>query len=166
MQERVSVRLLFSERNPIMSDHQFDYKHTADHTSFTLDATRQNIEVVQDYVKDFLRKTHSNMRTLLELDMLVEEIFINIASYSYGKGHGTASIDLALNKDLDTLAITFRDRGVPYNPLMKPDPDVSAPIEDRPIGGLGIFLVQKYSDGMLYEYKNNENCLTIYKRLR
>ena len=74
-------------------------------------------------------------------------------------------MDLSLNDSKDTLSMTFRDTGVPYDPLRKESPDLSAPAEKRPIGGLGIFLVQKYSDTLSYEYVGNENCLTIGKKL-
>ena len=64
-----------------------------------------------------------------------------------------------------TVALTFLDKGMPYNPLQKEDPDVSLSAEDRPIGGLGIFLVKKTMDQMAYAYKFNQNILTIQKKI-
>ena len=97
--------------------------------------------------------------------MLVEEIFINIANYAYPNGTGTAAIDLALNDNNDTLTITFRDKGIPYNPLERTSPDITSPASARQIGGLGIFLVQKYSDQLSYSYEGGENRLTLHKVL-
>lgn len=72
---------------------------------------------------------------------------------------------ISLDEANNMLYLTFRDTGVPYDPLKKESPDLSAPAEKRPIGGLGIFLVQKYSDVLSYEYADNENRLTIGKKL-
>ncbi len=146
-----------------MDDRRFDKVHSGDNQSFTLDAVPSNFMIVQERVRDFLAPASCSMRTLLELDMLVEEIFINIASYAYGDKPGSASIDLSRSGSLFT--ITFRDKGIPYNPLAKDAPDLTSDASNRPVGGLGIFLVQKYSDDMSYEYKDNENRLTIHKTL-
>lgn len=131
----------------------------------TLEAVAKNFAAAQDQVHEFLESVPCSMRTLLELDMVVEEVFINIANYAYSDGIGTVTLVLALNENRDTLYLTFRDSGVPYDPLKKESPNLSAPAEERPIGGLGIFLVQEYSDSLSYEYKDGENRLTIVKKL-
>ena len=133
--------------------------------TFTLEAVPEKFALAQEKVRAFLEPFPCSMRTLLELDMVVEEVFINIANCAYEEGVGTVTMDLSLNDSKDTLSMTFRDTGVPYDPLRKESPDLSAPAEKRPIGGLGIFLVQKYSDTLSYEYVGNENCLTIGKKL-
>ena len=133
--------------------------------TFTLEAIPEKFAEAQEQVQAFLEPVHCNMRTLLGLDMVVEEIFINIASYAYNEHIGTVTLDLSLDEANNMLYLTFRDTGVPYDPLKKESPDLSAPAEKRPIGGLGIFLVQKYSDVLSYEYADNENRLTIGKKL-
>ena len=67
--------------------------------------------------------------------------------------------------DSQTAVITFIDHGVPYDPLAKDDPDVTLSITEREIGGLGIFMVKKSMDDMVYEYQNGQNILTIRKRI-
>ena len=129
------------------------------------DAVPENFAAVQDKVRDLLASFPCSMRTLLELDMIVEEIFINIANYAYENHNGVVRIDLTLNEDDRSLEMTFRDSGVPYDPLKKKSPDLSSPAEQRAIGGLGIYLVQKYSDSISYLYKDGENRLTIRKKL-
>lgn len=131
----------------------------------TLSAIAENFAVAQDQVHEFLESVPCSMRTLLELDMVVEEIFINIANYAYSDGIGTVTLVLSFSENKDTLYMTFRDSGVPYDPLKKESPNLSAPAAERPIGGLGIFLVQEYSDSLSYEYANGENRLTIVKKL-
>lgn len=133
--------------------------------TFILEAVPENFAAAQEQVRAFLAPCSCSMRTLLELDMLVEEIFINIASYAYPDKRGTAAIDLALNDKKDAITITFRDSGIPYNPLKKPSPDLSSPASARQIGGLGIFLVQKYADQLSYVYEDGENRLSLRKVL-
>ena len=134
-------------------------------SSFTLKALPTNFSVAQDMVREFLEPCSCKMRTLLELDMLIEEVFINIAHYAYPNGEGDATIELSLNDAKDTLCMTFRDKGIPYNPLLKESPDITSDANSRAIGGLGIFLVQKYADGLSYERKDNENRFTICKKI-
>lgn len=133
--------------------------------TFILEAVPENFAAAQEQVRAFLAPCSCSMRTLLDLDMLVEEIFINIASYAYPDKRGTAAIDLALNDKKDAITITFRDSGIPYNPLEKPSPDLSSPASARQIGGLGIFLVQKYADQLSYVYEDGENRLSLRKVL-
>ena len=134
--------------------------------TFTLEAIPAKFVEAQEKVQVFLEPVHCSMRTLLGLDMVVEEVFINIASYAYSDGVGTVTIDLSLNEAEDMLTLTFRDSGVPYDPLAKDSPNISALAEQRPIGGLGIFLIQEYSDTLSYEYADGENRLTIGKTLK
>ena len=65
----------------------------------------------------------------------------------------------------DLLCMIFRDSGVPFNPLERPDPDITLSAEDRSIGGLGIYLTKKYMDKIEYRYENDENILTIKKMI-
>ena len=97
--------------------------------------------------------------------MIVEEVFINIANYAYGKLTGKAWIDLSLDKDSHSLVMTFRDKGTPYNPLEKETPDISSPAEMRSIGGLGIFMVKKNMDEVGYAYENGQNVLTMRRKI-
>lgn len=133
--------------------------------TYVFEAIPERFEQAQQQVRAFLEPVGCSMRTIFELDMVVEEVFINIASYAYNEHIGTVTLDLTLDEAGNMLYLTFRDTGVPYDPLKKESPDLSAPAEQRPIGGLGIFLVQKYSDVLSYEYADNENRLTIGKKL-
>ena len=86
-----------------------------------------------------------------------EEIFVNIASYAYTDQDGLVNIEEEVGNN--TIEVTFADEGVAYNPLEKEDPDVTAPLPEREIGGLGIFMVKQMADEVKYRYENNMNYL-------
>ena len=63
------------------------------------------------------------------------------------------------------VTIIFKDNGIPYNPLARKDPDITLPLEERRIGGLGIYIVKKYMDNIDYAYENGMNVVTIKKNM-
>ena len=105
------------------------------------------------------------IKSKMQLDLAVEEIFVNIANYAYAPEIGKATVRVEVSGDPITVSITFIDRGVPYDPLKKADPDVTLSAAERDIGGLGIFLTKKMMDDISYEYKNGQNILTLKKTL-
>ena len=98
------------------------------------------------------------------LNLSLDELFTNIVSYGYDDG-GTHCIRLALTVDGGMLECVLRDDGKPFNPLDRPEPDLNLPADQRPIGGLGIFLVKKAMDEVAYRREGSENVLTLRKRL-
>ena len=105
-------------------------------------------------------------KTLMEIEIAVEEIFVNIASYAYPPGTGVVSVETDISSKPETLIARFIDNGIKYDPLEKDDPDTGLSVEDTPIGGLGIFITKESMDDVIYEYKDNKNILTIRKELR
>ena len=85
--------------------------------------------------------------------------------HAYGDGKGDMA--LAIGFDAATRDITFRmsDKGTPFDPLKKPDPDITLSAEAREIGGLGIFITKKTMDTVSYAYENGENILTMIKKI-
>ena len=131
----------------------------------TLDAELGNLDEVLAFVDSRLEELECPMKAQMQIDVAVEEIFVNIASYAYEGQPGSATIRMEVGQDPKSVAITFLDRGIPYNPVEKEDPDVSLPIEKRRIGGLGIYMVKKSMDEMLYERRDGYNILTIIKKI-
>ncbi|HBE15535.1 MAG TPA: hypothetical protein DCY72_04760 [Ruminococcaceae bacterium] len=129
-----------------------------------VDAQRDELEKVNDFIHQHLDDTGFPMKEYMQLDLAVEEIFVNIATYAYEDGKGTAEI--ILSKNNDSVSLTFIDQGVPYDPLAKPDPDTTLSASERQIGGLGIFLVKKVMDETFYEYKDGSNIFTMVKKLK
>jgi len=131
----------------------------------TLEAVKENITAVTMFVDEQLEALECSMKAQMQLDVAVDELFTNIASYAYPSGTGNATIRLDFDPADRMFSITFIDSGIPYNPLEKPDPDVTLSAEERSIGGLGIFLVKKTMDDMTYRYENNQNIVTIRKKI-
>ncbi len=124
----------------------------------------ENLPMVSAFIDEKLEAVGCSMKAQMQIDMAVEEIFVNIASYAYEGKEGAAEISFDIT-DEKKAVITFVDGGVPYDPLRKDDPDVTLSAEERQIGGLGIFMVKKTMDDMRYEYKEGKNRLTLVKSL-
>lgn len=130
-----------------------------------IQATKENLLEVSAFIEGYLESIDCPMKAMMQISVAVEEIFINIASYAYGEGSGMAEILIDHNQADNSVDITFMDRGVPYDPLAKEDPDITLPAEERTIGGLGIFMVKKSMDDLKYKYEDGKNVLTITKKL-
>ena len=126
-------------------------------------AQKDNLVQVLDFVNEQIAQFDCPKDILIQLDIAVEEIFVNIASYAYDPEMGPALIRTEIKNDPLRVCISFIDNGKPYDPLAKPDPDLSLPLMKRKKGGLGIFMVKKTMDDMTYEYKDGQNILTITK---
>jgi len=100
-----------------------------------------------------------------KIRLSIEEAVENIVRYAYEGGIGWLEAGTQLDKDSLLLTISLRDAGVPFNPLDKQDPDVSLSVEDRQIGGLGIFLCKQLMDSISYKYEDGCNILTMEKKL-
>ena len=131
----------------------------------TIEARLENLDQVLAFVDGQLEQLDCPPKIQIQIDVAVEEIFVNIASYAYTPSIGSATVRVEAEQDPPSVTVTFIDHGVPYNPLEKPDPDVTLSAEERQIGGLGIYMVKKSMDGMEYEYKDGQNILKIRKRL-
>lgn len=93
------------------------------------------------------------------VELAVEEAAVNVASYAYGGGPGT--IVLRLDHRPSELQVELEDRGVPFDPLAAPPPDLAVPLEQRRVGGLGIFLIRKVAKTVTYRREGDRNVLTI-----
>lgn len=130
-----------------------------------LPAVRDNWDKVYNFVKDFMVSLEISENVYTNLLIAVEEIFVNVSSYAYPNSTGNINISLEYNKLSRIITIVFKDLGVPFDPTRKSQPDIKASPEKRKIGGLGIYMVKKISDTMEYSYLNNQNILTITKKI-
>ena len=132
---------------------------------FTVPARLEQLESVQDFISQELEQCGCDMHVQMQIEMAVEEIFVNIAHYAYPENTGKLLLGIDYDDCEKTFTFRFRDQGIPFNPLDKPDPDVTLPAEERKVGGLGIFLMKKNMDGYSYTHENNENILTMWKKI-
>lgn len=131
----------------------------------TLPATIENIETVINFVNEQLEEIKCPLKAQMQIDIAIDELFGNIAHYAYNPETGPATVRVEVTEDPIAVVITFIDRGVPYDPLKKEDPDITLSAEERAIGGLGIFMVKKTMDEISYEYKDGKNILRIKKNM-
>ena len=128
-------------------------------------ASVELLDEVIDWMDEMLLSCGFTGSAKIQLDIATEEIYVNIAHYAYSnKEDGRAIIDIEVPKD-DYVSITFYDNGVPYDPLAKEDPDITLSADDRPIGGLGIYMVKKSMDEVAYRHENGQNIFTIGKKI-
>ena len=130
-----------------------------------IDAKLSNLEKVLDFVNSHLSNVECPEKTRIQVDIAVEEIFVNIAHYASNPEVGKATIRVEISEKPLTISLTFMDSGKPYDPLSRKDPDVSLSAEQRHIGGLGIYMVKKSMDEIQYSYRNGTNMLTFKKKL-
>lgn len=128
-----------------------------------VEATLENYEQVSAFVEEELEQRSCPMKVQLQVGMAVEELYGNIANYAYNPEVGPATIQVEVTEDPLCVIITFLDQGKPYDPLKHEDPDVTLSLDEREIGGLGIFMVKKTMDDVKYEYVDGKNILTIRK---
>ena len=129
----------------------------------TIAATVENIEVVTDFVNQQLELLECPMKAQMQIDIAIDELFSNIAHYSYNPEVGQATVRVEVVENPLAVTITFIDNGIPDDPLAKKDPDLTLSAEERQIGGLGIYMVKKSMDEITYEYKDGQNILSIKK---
>lgn len=146
----------------------FDYKPEKggeQMTNRTFPARTEALSDVLGFAEQMLDSFGCSMKIQTAVCVAIEEVFVNVAHYAYGDGEGDVSLGIGF--DEVNRAVTFRmtDKGIPFDPLKKADPDITKSAEEREIGGLGIFIAKKTMDSIAYAYENGENILTMIKKI-
>ncbi len=131
----------------------------------TVKATVENISAVTRFVDEQLKELGCPLKTQSQIDIAIDELVNNIASYAYAPGTGDLTVRFEFDEKTRTAAITFIDSGTPFDPVAAEDPDVTLAAEERGIGGLGIFLVKKTMDKVSYRFLDGRNMLRIEKKI-
>ena len=132
---------------------------------FKVNADVNELQHVLDFVEECMQGIDCPPKAMMQINVSVEEIFVNIAHYAYSDKTGEAVIEVEIDDEPKTVTITFIDSGVKYDPLAKPDPDVTLSAKERKIGGLGIFMTKKFMDELSYEYRDGQNVFSMKKKL-
>jgi serine/threonine-protein kinase RsbW len=122
------------------------------------------VDRVRRFLRDYLGGLGLKEEEELKIELALHEICVNIALYAYPEGRAG---DLAIRiwRDVGTLFMEIRDRGVPFDPVKKPNPDVMARLRRGKRGGLGVFFFRTMMDGLSYRRDGGENILTVSKKI-
>ena len=131
----------------------------------TFPAKAEALNDVIGFVEETLEAFECPMKTQMAICVAIEEIFVNVAHYAYPDSDGVVNLHIAFEEESRNITFRMVDKGVPFDPLEKPDPDVTLSAEEREIGGLGIFITKKTMDSLSYAYENGENILTMIKKI-
>ena len=132
----------------------------------TVAAMDDEIDAISEFIDELLASVPFDAEARTQLDMAVEEIFVNISHYAYGEGTGDVVVRGSVAAEPPyTVTLAFEDEGKAFNPLDRKPPDLTPAVRRRQIGGLGIFLARSMSDDISYERKDGKNILTIKKNM-
>jgi sigma-B regulation protein RsbU (phosphoserine phosphatase) len=123
---------------------------------FSAVPNQESISSAADFLDSCTEDFSIPLRTGYSLKVVTDEIFSNIVYYS-----GAKNAQILFRDDSETITLIFLDDGKPYNPLEAEEPDITAGVEDRNIGGLGLFMVKKMAEQVHYEYVGEKNQLIV-----
>ena len=130
----------------------------------TFSAKTEALSDILGFVDERLEAFKCPMKIQMAICVAIEEVFVNVARYAYEGKDGDVILGIGFNEESHEITFCMRDRGIPFDPLQKPDPDITLSAEEREIGGLGIFITKKTMDSISYTYENGENILTMVKK--
>lgn len=123
----------------------------------------QEIPLLNAFVDEICEFNGLDDMTTMQMNLAIEEAVVNVMNYAYPEGT-KGFVDITSMSDDESLQFVISDNGKPFDPTTKEEVDTTLPVEERRIGGLGIFLVRKMMDNVKYEYKDGQNILTLRKK--
>lgn len=131
----------------------------------TIENQLENLTQVASFVEEICEELGLGADWAFNLNLVLEEAMTNVIMYAYPEGE-KHEIWLLVQKEPDSmLTLVLEDEGIAFDPTEVPDADVTLSAEERPIGGLGIFLIRQIMDEVTYERANNRNILTMRKNI-
>ena len=121
------------------------------------------LERLNQTLAEFAQRHHLSAEVLFAMTLALEEIVTNVISYGYDDSE-EHQIRVRLSFEKGNFTAEVEDDGRPFDPLAVPEPDTEKPIEERPVGGLGIHLARKLMDGLEYKRQGNKNLLIMKKK--
>ena len=132
--------------------------------SIVLNNDIQEVPLLATFVEGVCEEVGMDAGTTMQMNLAMEEAVVNVMNYAYPIGE-KGEIAIETTTDNGMLNFVIKDSGTPFDPTAKEDADTTLSAEERPIGGLGIFLVKQIMDNVSYEYKEGKNVLTLSKRI-
>lgn len=132
---------------------------------FTVEAVLDNLDEFTDFVNEKLDQASCPPRNRAQIDMMIDELFSNVTKFAYEDkgGSGPITVRVEIKDDPRRAELTITDNGVPFDPVSYINPEIDKPAIERRIGGLGLFMVRKTADEMIYNYVNGQNVLKLTK---
>lgn len=124
----------------------------------------EEIPCLAEFVETICESAGVSHSLMMNLDLVLEEAVTNVMLYAYPEGTA-GQVEVECMSEDGLLTFQIRDAGAPFDPTQQADADVTLGVQERPIGGLGIFLVRQIMDEVRYERKNDKNVLTLVKRI-
>ena len=125
----------------------------------------QSLPLVNEWIEQCCEEAGLGLDWVMKFQLVIEEMVSNVIFYAYDPQQQEAAIELRFTWEAGTVSILLRDWGKPFDPTAKEDPDIPLSVDDRPIGGLGIFMVKQLMDEVRYERVGSSNLLTLQKRI-
>lgn len=130
----------------------------------TLNNDVQQVELLADYIDAIADEGGLDPALAMSLNLALEEAVANVILYAYPEG-SQGTVDILTTVDNGLLTFVISDSGKPFDPTVQADADITLGVEERPIGGLGIYLVRQIMDTVVYERREGQNILTLTKKL-
>jgi len=134
------------------------------HKTVRITNQRDQIDTVQKFFDDYSKENKLTEKTVHDIQMALDELLTNIVNYGY-EDSDEHKIDVRFGINDDAVRVEIIDDSKPYNILEQENPDISLSVEDKPIGGLGIFLIKKLMSNVDYYTKEGKNHLVMTKEL-
>ena len=123
----------------------------------------ENVARAVEGVLALLNEVGADRKTAYKVRLALEELLVNVVSYAYAPLKGDFEVKYEVDAEEKMLSVTIIDSGKPFNPLEAEDPELHAALADRPIGGLGIFMVKNMMDDITYTREDGKNILVVKK---
>lgn len=124
----------------------------------------ETIPQLNEFIDLVAEEVGLDMSLTMSLNLAMEEAVVNVMDYAYPNGQ-KGNVDIEVTADQEWMTFVITDTGIAFDPTTKEDADTTLSAEERPIGGLGIFLVRQLMDDINYEREGNKNVLTLRKKL-
>ncbi len=141
-----------------------DTTKTNDIQTLTLPNNVETVPQLSSFIEDMAEKHGVDPSVIMNINLAIEEVVVNVMNYAYPKDI-VGEVNITATYENRMLIFTIRDSGVPFDPTSATSPDIDLSVDERPIGGLGIFLVRQIMDEISYSYENNQNVLTLKKKI-